>query len=445
MTQTPAQLVALRAAIVQADPRPVEDALLRLLSRHPGEWMTARQKFATGTNRDALRSTVHPYHRQTSRSLFEYVAASVFLHTSDSWALLGRALGAFTSGDLPIATHLLYYAELRATQALLARQGLVLFDKNPFVIGPGGRTAKLGTHLSSTATHSATWEVFGAWSDVFAAAFIGTTIRVSGTPLSEWADARPSPVRLSSIAPDLMRQWGLDLARMQSDRTLRNAASYEPTRLSMSPKATPPSAIEGLLADVWQLLEPSAPSSFDNVDRRLLRHVLRRIHLSVHGSQIPGPSFDAEIEQTVERVNPASGKDLLKSFLRKASAVDQALLEGAANTHTASDLEQLRGMLGRSLVLARFATGATRELCDAAGVSPADVLFWIDDSLIIHGIDFDRPNYVETWQDLSSALEDIEDMRSLNSTNDLTRLDSWSRQLNSLSRTQHVPAWAFSA
>ena len=102
----------------------------------------------------------HPLSAHYQRNLAQYIAASSILHANDGWCYLGRAVSALMNGDPHRSLHLAYYAELRAAMALLASEGVGIFNKKHYVLnGPN-----MATRLSSSqGTHRIAWDALEFW------------------------------------------------------------------------------------------------------------------------------------------------------------------------------------------------------------------------------------------------------------------------------------------
>lgn len=118
----------------------------------------------------------------TNDQVKTYMASSVLLHTLDGWGYLSSAIDNLLKGDPSIATHLAYYAELRASMSFLGAEGIGIFNSrhinldsagtinpNPPVIqrysngrpkyNPYGRPIVIETF----GTHQFVWDVLEVW------------------------------------------------------------------------------------------------------------------------------------------------------------------------------------------------------------------------------------------------------------------------------------------
>jgi len=125
-----------RKGLVKEDRR-----LIRSLSRSNVEVtfsglkpFIARSKWLGVTNRYSkdtiakIKSDASAKKIREPQQLSQYISASCLLHCSDGWSYLGKAILSILRGDPHRARHLAYYAELRAAVALLATEGIGIFN-----------------------------------------------------------------------------------------------------------------------------------------------------------------------------------------------------------------------------------------------------------------------------------------------------------------------------
>ena len=89
-------------------------------------------------------------------------------------------------GDTGAATHLSYYAELRAAMSLLASQGIGVFNSNHAIVKKNGDVEV----FKQRGTHKFAWDVLEEWSrSSRSAAVVTTMVRPAGASLEEWYEA----------------------------------------------------------------------------------------------------------------------------------------------------------------------------------------------------------------------------------------------------------------
>src|SRR5258708_5013650 len=138
----------------------VEDTLASLrLSTQSTRWVSAHNRYAVDTIGTLARELDAGEHHSASQ-LSEYIVASCLLHCTDGWSYLGRAIWALLKGDPHRARHLAYYAELRAAIALLATEGIGVFNNEHFAITAPGIASQLATRQG---THHFVWDCLEFW------------------------------------------------------------------------------------------------------------------------------------------------------------------------------------------------------------------------------------------------------------------------------------------
>src|ERR1022692_1923182 len=149
-----------QATVARAS-RGAMEVVLRQLQQYLANntWLSPTNRYATDTI-DRLRSDSAAGSQLVSADLVQYIAASAPVHLLDGWAFLGRAVDASLRGDPDTARHLAYYAELRAAMALLASEGLGVFDKQHFVVESSMPPSMI---RSSSGTHAIVWDLLKAW------------------------------------------------------------------------------------------------------------------------------------------------------------------------------------------------------------------------------------------------------------------------------------------
>lgn len=443
---------AIEQALRSARPSEVTAAFGRIIPNFSqSEWLE-KQHVLGGLVRAETGSA--PHKASDALAIAEYVAASVPLHLADAWTYFGRAMGALATGTVEVAQHLLYYCELRAMHALLFRHGVVMLDRQAFVLRKSGTTdipfPKDSRNFASN-THQGIWVLFKQWLQTpSAASFFGETVMLRSEPLAKWATERPLPSSVSAILGPLMEQWGMDLARFSRDRELRNQVSYNPNRLQLVPTGVTPSFIADLYQQVWMILEPGASNAFDALDRHIARDVFQAFsNLEPDdGAVTVPPQFSSMNEYWVHKVLGEDTGKFVTEFLDKPEEQPSPAIFVDAGRDLASDTlaKQFAGMVGRSLILLRFATGATRSLLSEAGCSGEQVEFWLDDMLALHGIrvpDSAPRDYLDLYDDIVDVVADLDLLASEHDPNGVAIItEMLAKEFQTLAGFERVPAWA---
>lgn len=351
------------------------------------------------------------------RNLAQYIAASVALHSNDGWSYLGRSVACLLAGDTHRALHLAYYAELRAAMSLLASAGIGVFNSQHFVVAAANTTAKL---RAGHGTHVVTWLALEEWSQQPASgALFAQLIRPEGRTLEEWFHAQGGASTLAPQAKAWFMQWGMDLAMATNDRDARNESSYRPDGV---PTTWEPKAKEGLefVRDMWSALEPSATSSFEQIDRHILRLAMERYYAGLSGkvASSADPAFVTLVEATISAQSLANAAEVrLRKFLLRQSAADDPLIFQHSAIHAGSPQTDAFAVMSRAVLLLRVATGSAHDLLYQAGFDASALSFWWQKLGEARGLW--KPGsppaaLSDLWADIEDSLREIEEVEGGN-------------------------------
>jgi hypothetical protein len=342
--------------------------------------------------------------------LIAYVSASAPTHVIDGWSYLGRAVEATLRGDSYAATHLGYYAELRAAMGLLASEGIGIFRKQHPVVDVHSMTHP----FRGSGTHSDIWPILQHWATLKRATdLLDDLVRPQAIRLSEWLNAAKVIIPVRAVAQHWLKSWGLDLALAEDDRDNRNLASYRPSefrrpaRLDVHKQTT-------FVEDLWKLFEPTTARRFPILERLLLRSAYRT------GATSPIPLADIQSLGFTEN----ESSDWI-AFLQRTD--DPSPLQLAEKGVPIEDPTCHLGIISRAALLLFVASAAARRLLSTAGYSATDILFWWgqqgeDRALWNIGSVPDDPQ--DLWADISQAIDDSAIWRANNSTPDAS-LRGW--------------------
>ena len=341
--------------------------------------------------------------------LRDYIAASAITHSFDGWSFLGRAVDAELGGDPDSARHLGYYAELRAAMALLAADGIGVFNNKHVVVDTCGKCHV----IRGTTTHKFTWEALQIWAS--SSAGVDTllySVQPGGVPLREWVNHYPTSANF--IATSWLRQWGLDLSRLADDHNARNFASYRPTAFT-SPGPTEVTNTVDAVAKFWQLCEPGASGGFPVMDRHLLR---RSVELAFKNSQDQTrrqapQKYKNDVKVMLHGVAPRElSLEQWEQFLTHADGeADPRLFEDANGRSKPTDLNHSKEVLARAALLLRVATGSVADmLSDVTITGGSELEFWWSDRAVRRRLwpkDSPPSTFADLWLDVSDAAEAI--------------------------------------
>ncbi len=383
----------------------------------------------------------------------DYTAAGALLHCVDGWTYLGRTLSAITAGLLESAVHMAYYAELHSAMSILGSNGILISNRNHFVFDASGHVHS----VSKAGTHKATWDLLIEWASTATASdTIGNMLRVQGIPMTQWLSAKQTGNSLSGALKDLFSRWGLDLDIYQVDRDRRNHASYEPTNLQQrSPAGYANWAVETLDA-VWQLLEPATPGSFPGLDAVLMTSTLDALHDAVHGKRAGSArrsqAYEAELRSMVNQVVSGPRAELvLSSFSPATRSPQPGIIQAALNPAIPSGPptpHDVLGMVGRTIILLRIATGTVDELRVDAGLTTQDLADWATNigAALGYWPGADRPDpLTDMWLDGSIAVDGLRRLASENSPLDIGFLRQDADALVTAVGVARTALWSLSA
>jgi len=381
-------------------------------------WLAPTNRYAVDTINRLKTDTVNSP-TVIGADLAEYVAASAPLHLLDGWTFLGRAVDASLRGDADTARHLAYYAELRAAMALLASEGLGVFDKKHFVI----ELSRTPSIISPGAgTHQIVWELLEAWCHLpKAATLVGQVVAVGGASLFTWLRhfGMAAGSALQPVAADWLTTWGLDLRQLSRDREARNESSYRPSGLVKNIPAKTKDCF-ATVGDLWRVLEPASTGRFEVLDSYLLRFCLEAIFKSVTAGTLPKSArqrYRREVDRMIAGVNASGDAKRLRAFLLQGhERSDPDVFKMARKTDLPSAPDHHLQVLSRAALLLRIASGSCALLLQAGGTSLSQLHFWWSHLGEVRGCWERRSppqNVTDLWADIEEALEQLESKRSI--------------------------------
>jgi hypothetical protein len=390
----------------RADSAEVVTAIAR---RKPiGPWLTGNNRYSSDPSR-RLKWERQNRRAANSRHIADYLAASLPTHCADGWSYLGRAIIAAAHGDADTSRHLAYYAELRATLAILASSGIGVFNYHHAVLDASGVAH---TRKGNFGTHKMAWLALDRWSRTRRGTdALARIVRPEGETLDGWIGALRVAGSWKALGGTWLRQWGLDLRRLTTDRDDRNVASYQPTSIPESVGCEAQDVAE-FVQSLWWHFEPIGSDPFERLDLELLRRALR---LALSHGATPATAHERLVRGAAEDVitSPARRGRVLPLLLSAApigpgvSIVDLAS-EDQQRTHPHHHLH----VMARAALLLRVASGLTTELYGRAGVGLRDFDFWWQRLGLDRGFwpPQAMPEYLtDLWPDVEDALTVAED------------------------------------
>jgi hypothetical protein len=207
----------------------------------------------------------------------------------------------------------------------------------------------------------------------------------------------------------------MDLKVLSSDRDARNTSSYRPGGLPRQASIEAESVLS-FVRETWSALEPSSLSSFEGIDRHILRLALESIFKGTKGkSPSDDPAgFSALVAVVLKDQDlPAHLRDGWTGFLERQTTPDDLPLF----KHSKEDPTSSSGhfaVISRATLMLRIASGAAAETVQAAGFTSSDTAFWscglgkgrgLSDALDPNGA------ATELWADIEEHLREIGDFQ----------------------------------
>ena len=398
--------------LLRASPDAVVEHLNRIRRHfHDDRWI-GKQNVYRLEPVAAIKEREHSTGRDRPLQLGDYIAAACPLHLWDGWNYLGLALHSHIRGEASSAKHLAYYAELRATMALLATQGIGVFDRQHCVI----EAPRSVLYLTKRGTHEASRLYLEYWAKSRRATdLLSRIVIMEQVAVADWVLNLRHAGAWAPIGSDLLQQVGLDLRKMADDRAARNEASYRPGGIvPVQPRNVTSDA--DFLVDMIALLEPGASAgAFETLDRFLCRRLIERAFEARTGGPeaLRSEAYRKAIESMVgEFVSHSMRREKLERFLtREAQPFDPQLLQEAERDGDQQDGDYHLQIIGRATLLLRIATGAIREVLGLADLDLGSLKFWWQSVGRLQGFWDDPPSSVnssELWMDLYQGVEDID-------------------------------------
>ena len=354
------------------------------------------------------------------QALSEYIALSAVQHAFDGWAYWGRAVAAEVSGDSNIASHLGYYAELRAAKAILASEGIGLSGSWVAVVDANG-LCELKRGQGNA--HRVLWDTLTEWSRGKAQDIVFQLLMPFGHSIADWLGqfSRSS----SPVAENWLRTWGLDLRELARDGSSRNVASYEPSGCPQTDREKSEKALSHIMR-LWRSCEPTGPGVDLALDRLVLRSTLETVFQNSHpyrrSARQAHRQYDTEVRRAVGSLpfgRPRS--EAIQRFLnpRKIPA-GMEIFETARRQNDVRSATHVTEVLSRALLLLRLATACVHDLLAEFGSDSRSVTRqWWESRHVRRGLwpkGHTLHSFSDLWDEADEALETLRRQKSGMST-----------------------------
>ncbi len=343
-----------------------------------------------------------------SPHLAEYIAASIPLHCSDGWTFLARSLSCYINGNPNQAAHFAYYAELRAAMAILAAQGIGVFNDKHFVVTAAGdcRLIRKGRR-----THDMAWLALEHWAQTTTSGdALLDLFAVSRFTIREWFQNRTGGPVAGSFANQWLKEWGLDLNVLGTDHLVRNASSYRPNDLA--PFEADARACSNFLRNLWSLFQPST-NRFETLDRHLLRMLVKKGFVATGQAALStNPRFVGYVNTMLAGLGMTDIERVQLSQFLTSPASEPDLLLKAETLGPAGDLNAHERVISRAALLLRVASGFTAKLIDTAVFRAEDLQFWTDpwaERRAFWAPGSPPDELTDLWRDVSDAVDEETD------------------------------------
>ncbi len=372
------------------------------------------------------------------QELEEYVAASSALHCFDGWAFLGRGLSACVHGDRFGAIHFAYYAELRASMAILAANGTGVFHGVHVDISTPGHPVPAP---GPSPTHDFVRAKIKAWSlSALAATNVASIIHSGGVSLDDWFQQASLGNASNTFVSAWLEQWSNDLWYRDDDHNLRNQASYR-VGDPMGRNQPTVETVTAFLRAEWELLRPTA-GRFDDLDQFLIRRALH--------AAFPGASNVIARDQLIDRASnrifndPAVVQKWI-AFLKEPLTNDPDIFHYAVGTDDIYQSTTHFQILARATLLLRIATGYAKEILSDAAITRSGARVWLSSE--VEALGFGDPTSMndpsDLWNDVGEELQEFS-VRSQQSTSRMDWFERTGGMLLRLVGTERVALWGIS-
>ena len=386
-------------------------AAMRRLTPHltAGSSLPPSHPYASGGPR-SKQQVDHP-------ALAEYIAFSAVQHAFDGWAYWGRAVAAEISGDSNVASHLAYYAELRAAKAILASEGIGLSANRVAVVDSDGQCVLKKEPANS---HRVLWKALEEWSKGNAQSIVFRLLEPFGHSIADWLEHFPGSSR--PVAEDWLRTWGLDLRELANDGSSRNIATYEPSGCPPTEREKSAKTLDHIVR-LWRSCEPTGTGVGLALDRLVLRATLETVFQNSHpyrksARQAP-QQYRAKVCLAVDSLSLArSIRRKTVRFLDSRSIPEgMAIFDIAGQTSQARAKTHVNEVLSRALLLLRLATACAHDVLAALPGDPIPLTkHWWESRHVRRGLwpkdlDLHSFSFSDLWDEADEALNTLHTLR----------------------------------
>jgi hypothetical protein len=285
-----------------------------------------------------------------------------------------------------------------------------------FIIDGPNSATQLKARFS---THEFTWLCFNYWATTKnSGTLFSSVVMPGGIAISEWfGGVAGVEAHLQPQAKAWFRQWSMDLRQIDFDHDARNESSYRPDGIPSSWYVEGSESLKVAEA-VWTACEPSPGSTFEAIDRHVLRHSVHRAFLGLKGKQsLDAPEeFGDFVRQMVNRMGfSLPVQKLWQEFLFLQPASDVLAIFKYSAEDASNKAVGFAAIIARATFLLRLSSGSALRLVRGAGIGTPDMKFWWNNLGVQRGfsdIELDGANLLSLWDDVAPLLENIREFQN---------------------------------
>jgi hypothetical protein len=352
------------------------------------------------------------------------------------------------NGDYGTAVHLAYYSELRAAMSFLASEGIGVFHNHHCWVDSTGN----GHIFRASSTHAFVWQAIQKWAEYQPKSRnLLDLFRIEGITISDWLTAAgyvPGSIPAARLAQDWLKDWSLDLALVEKDRTFRNYVSYRPQ--NMQSQFNPSAFQQNLetIIEYWRVCEPSGLERCSILDRYLLRHALESTYQIRTGQRYLGKRYRIFIEHTLSNLSLSPGLTLNEFLLRKRASTNHLLLKEAKKKGR-DRYGKLRplSVIARAVLLLRLCSAAVDNIMQIQSISCEDIGFWwraFGHDIGLWDANSEPDSITDLWADIQPVLDDLAGWCNENTSpvSVARSKQQWSFEIWQLTQFQRAGLWA---
>lgn len=338
----------------------------------------------------------------TTNDFGELVNLTSFNHFLDGFNYFKCFLKSLLNNDFKISTHLLYYSELRWLNSLLASQGFICFDRKYLVSTTNGfKNIEIIKHFGTS--HERSWSLFQAWADMNQSdELLNNTFLFNGISYKTWLTAGNAP-----FSSKLLMGWLTDLHNQDLpysyDKNLRNCMSYR-AHQDFSVFETPnlKNALDFVLKDLNQIFSLDENSNFfEYLDKEIFF-----MSIQAQFSNLTRETKARQIDEFFKNACKNLGMDeTYAPVLAKEANQSSDLLFNLKNLASSADINSIKFMFYRSILLMRLACSSLKNNLLSSGKKSEDIHEWFHVKL--NNSPWLRDNIEDSLIDYSCELDDF--------------------------------------